>query len=106
MVFVTTLIGAVKDWLSKTLPDCRNITPTIGESMDRKLSWWNRIIIELHLFTCDRCGRYLEQLKFLRTTVRSHSEVIADPEPGGAPEYNAESRLRLKALLASAAVSD
>ena len=95
----TRLVDAFKDWLSRRLPDCREITPTIGESLDRKLGRWERLVMKLHLFTCDRCERYLHHLRFLHRTIRQHGEKIADPEPMAAPEFRTASKDRMKRLL-------
>jgi hypothetical protein len=92
------LLEAFKDWLSRRLPDCREMTPTIGESLDRKLGWWEDLMMKLHLFTCDRCGRYLQQLGFLKKTLHHHGDAIADPETAGA-DLRKESKERLKSLL-------
>lgn len=95
----TRLAEAFKDWLSRRLPDCREITPTIGESLDRRLGWWERFVMKLHMFTCDRCKRYLHHLRFLHRTLRQHGEKIADPEPVAGSEFRAESKDRMKRLL-------
>ena len=95
----TRLVESFKEWLSRRLPDCRDITPTIGESLDRKLGRWERFVMKLHLFTCDRCERYLHHLRFLNTTLRQHGEKIVDPESVAGPEFPPASKERMKRLL-------
>lgn len=53
-------------FLARFLPDCKHMTPVIGESLDRKLSLREKIVMKLHLFTCEACGNYLSNLKFMR----------------------------------------
>ena len=104
--FLNKVLEAFKDWLSRRLPDCKEVTPTIGESLDRKLSWSERLVMKLHLFTCDRCGRYLQQLGFLNKTLRRHGEEIADPEPTVNTKISEDSKDRIKQLLARTACNE
>lgn len=80
------------------LPDCSRITPKIGESLDRRLGPAERLIMKLHIFTCDRCGRYLNQLRFLNRTFHQHGERIADPPTQGI-EFAIDSKHRIKEML-------
>jgi hypothetical protein len=100
--FFNKLTEIFKDWLSKRLPDCRDITPTIGESLDRHLGFRERVVVKLHMFTCDRCVRYLEQIGFLKDALHVHGEQIADPEPASSVELREESKAKLKQMLAEA----
>lgn len=70
-----TLTGKLK-WqlilfLARRLPDCKTITPKLGESMDRKLSFRERVVNRLHLFTCEACRRYREQIEFLHIALEA-----------------------------------
>ncbi|HEX8288867.1 MAG TPA: zf-HC2 domain-containing protein [Pyrinomonadaceae bacterium] len=67
-------------WLARRLPDCKTITPTLGESLDRKLSLREKIQMRLHLFTCDACARYLKQVKFLSNAVQAQNEKLIEEE--------------------------
>lgn len=96
---VDKLIEAFKDWLGKRIPDCRNVTPTIGKSLDEKLGPWDTFVVKLHLFTCDRCGRYLEHLRFLSKTLGSYEESIADPVTDDGLKFSSDSKARIKDLL-------
>lgn len=102
--FVNRIWEAFKDWLGKHIPDCKEMTPTIGESLDRKLSSWERLMMKLHLFTCDRCGRYLQHLGFMKATMKAHGEAIADPETDRV-EMSGNSKARIKQMLTRAALS-
>ena len=55
--------------------ECKQITELISESMDRKLSLWQRMGIRFHLMMCILCTRYEQQLKKLREAARHLSEV-------------------------------
>ncbi len=71
---------AFKDWLGQRLPDCKTVTPAISSSLDGETGLWRRLMIRLHLFTCDRCGRYLDQIRFMSRTVRENTEDLAEAE--------------------------
>ena len=79
-----TLLEKIKPaiiyWLARRLPDCKTITPTIGESLDRKLSLREKIVMRLHLWTCDKCANYLEQIKFLSKAMDKHEEKLTEKE--------------------------
>ena len=84
------------------LPDCREMTATIGESLDRNLGWRERLEMKLHLFTCTHCERYLKQIRFLNRTLEEQGQTIADPEPVAGSDLCEESKENMKQLLARA----
>ncbi len=95
----STITGKLK-WqlilfLARRLPDCKTITPTLSESIDRKLSRKERIIVRLHLFTCEACVRYLEQIRLLHDLVHDHQSEQA------ISSLNETAKERMKAALTS-----
>ena len=82
-------------WLARRLPDCKRMTRSLGESLDRKPGWKESVLMKLHLFTCEACGRYLEQIQFLKTAVHVHGAGPGDPRI----ELNPDSKKRLKSML-------
>ena len=85
-------------WLARRLPDCKQMTRQLGESLDRKPSWRERVIMKLHLFTCEACGRYLEQVAFLKEAMHAHGDGSDDASHA---TLSRESKERMKALLRS-----
>jgi len=85
-------------FLARRLPDCKTITPKLGESVDRKLSYRDRVINRLHLFTCEACRRYLEQIKFLHTAL---AVAANDPETFPTAKLSSEAKERLKKVISS-----
>jgi predicted anti-sigma-YlaC factor YlaD len=85
-------------WLARRLPDCKRMTRTLGESLDRKATWREQIVMKLHLFTCEACERYLEQVAFLKKAAHAHGEA-ADVSEFTAASLTAESKERMKAFL-------
>lgn len=91
-------------WLARRLPDCRTITPSIGESLDRRFSLRERIVMKLHLWTCDKCSNYLEQIKFLSEAMHRHEERLTEKETPPV-RMSAAARDRLRNAVESAAGS-
>lgn len=86
-------------FLARRLPDCREMTPVIGESLDRKLTRRERITMRLHLLTCQGCVNYLANLKFMREVFRLQEKKIEENPP---VELSPEARERIKKALTSA----
>lgn len=63
-------------FIARRVRDCKNITPLFSKSLDKKLPLWTRFELKLHLFTCQACVRYIQQIKFLRETLQKHAEQI------------------------------
>lgn len=61
-------------FLARRVRNCKNLAPLYSESIDRKLSLKTRIELKIHLFTCEACVRYLQQIKFLREAMQKHAE--------------------------------
>ena len=53
----------------------------LSESLDRELSFHQRVGLRMHLLMCKFCSRYQRQLLFLRETVRLYTEHSEDIEP-------------------------
>ena len=82
-------------WLARRLPDCKTITPKLGESLDRKLDLWTWFIMKLHMFTCGPCRRYLNQIKFIKKAVHKAGERLSgDADPRIRLSTDAKNRIR------------
>ena len=60
--------------------NCKKVTQLVSESFDRKLSFYQRLGMRIHLMMCKFCSRYQEQLLFLRKTARLFSESSEAPD--------------------------
>ncbi|HJR09207.1 MAG TPA: hypothetical protein VJ842_18245 [Pyrinomonadaceae bacterium] len=90
--------------LVKPLPPCNSIATLSSATLDRKLSFAERILLDLHLRFCQTCARYREQLILLRAIVRSRTVETQDtPVTSSTPDVrlDAQARARLKRALAS-----
>jgi predicted anti-sigma-YlaC factor YlaD len=89
-------------FLARRLPDCKTITPTLGEMNDRVLSLRERVVVKLHLFTCEACRRYTEQLKFLHEAFLERERLIDAVAETSDAELSSDAKDRIrKALSAS-----
>ena len=90
---------AVRWWLLRRLPACKQIVKVISESMERKLSLRERITVKLHLWICLWCVWYLEHLNLMRDTIRTKASQQANLESSSLPPLSAEARERMKLRL-------
>jgi hypothetical protein len=86
-------------WLAHRLPDCKETSRLISDSLDRELPLRQRIQIKLHLLICIWCERYQRQLAFLRDAMRCSIERIEDTPPTSPASLSLEARNRLKRAL-------
>jgi hypothetical protein len=86
-------------WLARRLPDCKPMTRMLGESLDREMGWWDRLIMKLHLFTCDACSRYLKQVSFLKDALHAHGEREPETSEFSTTTLSAASKERIKSML-------
>jgi hypothetical protein len=49
---------------------CKQASQLLSQSLDRRLSWRERMGLRLHLVMCDVCQRFGKQIVMMRTAVR------------------------------------
>ena len=84
-------------WLARRLPDCKQMTRSLGESLDRQPTWREKVVLKLHLFTCEACERYLEQVAFLKEAFQAHGDE--DTRDFSSASLSADSKIRIKRYL-------
>ena len=98
-----TVFGKIKwaiiFWLARRMPDCKKMTPLFGETLDRKPTLRERIVMRLHLFTCDACSRYLRHITFLKKAMHAHGEGSAEANKFSTAVLSSEAKARMKDLL-------
>ena len=90
---------AVRWWLLRRLPACKQIVKVVSESLERKLSLRERITVKLHLWICLWCVWYLEHLQLMRDTIRTKASEEPNLESSSLPPLSAEARERIKLSL-------
>ena len=87
-------------WLGRRLPTCRELTPVLSQSLERRLTLRERLTLRLHFLICVYCVRYLEQLRLMRAAVRAREAQSHADDPGGAtPSLTPEARERIRRAL-------
>lgn len=66
-------------FLKRLLPPCKRITELASNSLDRKLTLHERIVLRLHLYTCAACATYRRQLLWLSALIRHHLSRAEEP---------------------------
>ena len=77
--------------------NCRKISRMVSDSMDRKLPFYQRWGIRIHLMMCRYCLRYRKQLLFLRKVIQQTTDW--DDESGTGTPMPAAARERINASL-------
>ena len=74
---------------------CQDVAQLASESLDRRLTVFERLTLRLHLFRCDMCTRYVRQLKFLQRACADADEETLTEAAELADEARERIRLRL-----------
>ena len=90
---------AVRYFLLRRLPACKQMTVLMSESMERPLTLRERVTLRLHLWVCIWCVWYLEQLHTLRATLRERAERSEAEDAGADLHLTLEARERIKRAL-------
>jgi len=90
---------AIRWWLLRRLPTCKQTVKVISESMERRLSLRERVTVKLHLWICLWCVWYLEHLQLMRDTIRSKASQEPNLESSSLPPLSSEARERIKLSL-------
>jgi predicted anti-sigma-YlaC factor YlaD len=85
--------------LARRLPDCKHITPLFSESLDRPVTLREKIVIRLHLYVCDACKSYVENLKFMREVFQEQERQFEEEKIN--VSLSPEARERIKKALKS-----
>ena len=48
---------------------CKEASKIISQSLDRPLSWSDHMKLKFHLFICDACTRFSQQLRLIKNAV-------------------------------------
>ena len=50
---------------------CKQASKLISQSLDRPLSWSERMQLRLHMMICDACSQFKKQLNLLRVALQN-----------------------------------
>ncbi|HKZ03755.1 MAG TPA: hypothetical protein VJ180_16045 [Pyrinomonadaceae bacterium] len=92
---------AVRFWLLRRLPACKETVEIVSQSFERQLSLRERITVKLHFWICVWCQWYMEHLRLLRQTLRAKSTETSDMDSSLSPGLSIDARERIKRRLRS-----
>ena len=55
---------------------CKQVTQTVSESLDRKLPFWTRVQLQMHLGMCGLCRRFRKDMIRVDEEVRRHAAEL------------------------------
>ena len=95
-------IHAVRYFLLRRLPTCKQMAPVMSESLERRLALRERLALKLHLWVCVWCVWYLENLRTMREALRARGarEEGAADDVDSAVKLSEEARERIRRALA------
>lgn len=77
---------------------CQEVSKLVSQSLDSRLTWWQRVRVRMHLLMCTLCGRFRKQSEFLRQAAQTYSSKTETPT---GPRLSEEARERIKRSLKS-----
>jgi predicted anti-sigma-YlaC factor YlaD len=75
---------------------CKQASEVISQSLDRKLTAWERFNLKLHLLICKYCRYFSQQLQTLRVAVKANVYSIENDNTIG---MSNEAKNRIAALV-------
>lgn len=97
------VIHAVRYFLLRRLPTCKQMASVMSESLERPLALRERVTLKLHLWVCVWCVWYLENLRTMREALRApgarEDATVAD-DVDSAVRLSEEARERIRRALA------
>lgn len=86
----------MKHWMFR----CQDVSQIVSESMDRKVSWGERLGIRFHLMMCRYCARHKHQLQAVKDTIRAYAQHLEEAEP--TVQLSEEAKQKMKHMLRQA----
>ena len=86
-------------WLGRRLPTCREVTPILSQSLERRLTLREHVTLRLHFLICVYCIRYLKQLRFTREALRAQASKAVENESSAATSLSQDARERIRRAL-------
>ncbi len=90
---------AVRFWLLRKLPPCKDTVMVISQSLERPLSLRERTQLKLHLWVCMWCQWYMEHLQIMRNSLRESGPEFPELDAPATPGLSSEARERIKQQL-------
>ena len=83
--------------MSHWMFSCQEVSRKVSESMDRKLPWHHRLLMNLHLVMCKYCRRFKDQLLIMHRAL--NCEDLSPDEASSCPHLSRQACERIKQAL-------
>ncbi|MHC4942025.1 MAG: zf-HC2 domain-containing protein [Planctomycetota bacterium] len=74
--------------------NCKEVSKLASQSLDRQLSFRERMGVKIHLMMCRACSRFLKQIRFLRVASRLLEKHFEEEAPAAALTPEARKRMQ------------
>lgn len=88
------------NFISGVTPSCREMTRLCSESLDRELSFGERLRMRMHGWICSWCIDYSDQIHQINSIVKEEADSLSEKKSDVMP---AECRERIRKILAESA---
>ena len=61
------------------MKNCKETSLLVTQSMDRRLTWTERLGMRIHLAVCENCTRFVKQMHLIREWLSKEDEAV---QPG------------------------
>ena len=90
-------------FLLRRLPNCKDMSLVMSQSMERRLTLRECATMKLHLLVCIWCVWYLEHLRFIRDTLRTRANQLPGEESSTTDSLSTEALERMRRALSEKA---
>lgn len=80
---------------------CKEVSKLVSESLDRRLPFWQRVQLRVHLSLCKLCKGFETDLLHIRDAAGRDAEESLEPADDSQPKLSPEARQRLQRALES-----
>lgn len=78
---------------------CKEVSQLVSESLDHKLTLWQRMQVGMHLLMCGMCARCRKQISFVHAAAKRYMSVVDKVEEDSGGQLTPEARERIKQSL-------
>lgn len=93
-------------FVASCTPSCKEVARLASESMERKLTFFERLRMKLHYGICYWCQRYDDQVHIIHEAVHEHGDEISECCGDANANLSEDCKARLKALCKSEGTSE
>ena len=89
--------------ISRITPSCRDMAKLCSQSIDRKLTFWERMGMHMHGWICSWCVDYSDQVHKVSDSVRDEGESLAELKDG---QLSEDCKARMRALMEESKIAE